>query len=399
MAQIGDHRGLLADGRASGQVYQIAGFVRSPCHRDGGLTCTDCHDPHGPGLLPFAEPDAMCTRCHASEASREHTFHAPAGPGARCVECHMPRVLSGLTSHQRDHRISVPLPALPDAPDACTACHRDRTKDWAAAETRRLWGDPPAATLEAARGIALARGNDAAAKPLLEKALSHPDPFFRANAALYLRGDGASLVADPVPEVRLAAVRAAALGTDRAKAVANLEGFLVDAEPRVRAEAEVALALLGRDPDPAWRPDLEAAIRLDRGLSEARLVLAWLERKAGEPARAAESLRLAITFAPDLDDAWVALADVLDALSRRAEAARVRSRRADRLVSAHRARPGAADAAARAAAACVAAGRLAAARRALHLARERLPSGLARTRIDELLRRLEERVGGSEDGP
>ena len=111
VAELGDRRGQFPDGRAAGQVYQVSAFVRSGCHRDGGLTCADCHDPHGPGRPGGAGGDSSCVRCHTGFDTRAHTHHAPSGPGARCVECHMPRLLTGLVAHQRDHRIGGARPA------------------------------------------------------------------------------------------------------------------------------------------------------------------------------------------------------------------------------------------------------------------------------------------------
>ncbi len=179
------------DGSPLGQLYQYASFARSPCRLQGGLTCDGCHDPHGPGLRHGPQTDGLCVRCHEDQSGQAHSGHVPDKPGGRCLDCHMPRLREGLTSHQRDHRIGIPLPASPHVPDACTHCHaaEDASKDkaWAARAWRRQWGPPPAATVEAIEAIDRARRGDAKAAPELRRALHHSDPYYRVAAAKWLR--------------------------------------------------------------------------------------------------------------------------------------------------------------------------------------------------------------------
>ena len=77
----------------------------------------------------------MCTRLPRAARRRRprvaaHAHHDPAGEGARCVGCHMPRIVYGVLDVHRSHRIEIPKvpPAsarcwLRAAPDACTLCH------------------------------------------------------------------------------------------------------------------------------------------------------------------------------------------------------------------------------------------------------------------------------------
>jgi predicted CXXCH cytochrome family protein len=192
------------DGTARLTAYEYQGLLQSPCAMRGPLTCTSCHgmhegDPRGQIRARFAgQPDRMCTGCHqalaAGPALAAHAHHEPAGPGARCVSCHMPRIVYGVLDVHRSHRIEVPDPAREAAarrPDACTGCHVDQTAAWAQAAAGRFWGvgrypdsgRVPAGTAptEAVRGAgalaraiaadALARAPDAANGPTRNRRL------------------------------------------------------------------------------------------------------------------------------------------------------------------------------------------------------------------------------------
>jgi predicted CXXCH cytochrome family protein len=140
-----------ADGTARLTAYEYQGLLQSRCAQHGTLTCTTCHgmhdgDPRGQ-LRPSATGDGACTGCHqelaAATAQARHSHHDAGGAGARCVACHMPRIVYGVLDIHRSHRIEVPDPARAAAagrPDACTGCHADETAIWAAAAVRRLWG-------------------------------------------------------------------------------------------------------------------------------------------------------------------------------------------------------------------------------------------------------------------
>jgi predicted CXXCH cytochrome family protein len=103
------------------------------------MPCTTCHDPHGSddpaALRALATPagNKTCTPCHADLAEpehlRRHAHHDPAGAGASCVACHMPRKNMGLDGVlTRYHRVGSPTePArvLGDRPLECALCHAD----------------------------------------------------------------------------------------------------------------------------------------------------------------------------------------------------------------------------------------------------------------------------------
>jgi hypothetical protein len=145
-----------SDGTPRLTAYEYQGLLQSPCAMRGSMTCTSCHgmhdgDPRGQLRARFAaqpaESDRQCTGCHRALATdaalAAHAHHDPAGPGARCVSCHMPRVVYGVLDVHRSHRIEVPDPARNAAagrPDACTGCHVDRAAQWAQAAARTFWG-------------------------------------------------------------------------------------------------------------------------------------------------------------------------------------------------------------------------------------------------------------------
>jgi predicted CXXCH cytochrome family protein len=127
------------DGTPRLTAYEYQGMLQSACAIKGALTCTSCHgmhegDPRGQLRAAFAGPggaaDRMCTGCHkglaAPAALAAHARHDPAGEGARCVGCHMPRIVYGVLDVHRSHRIEIPDAARARAagrPDACGGCH------------------------------------------------------------------------------------------------------------------------------------------------------------------------------------------------------------------------------------------------------------------------------------
>jgi predicted CXXCH cytochrome family protein len=233
-----------ADGTPRLTAYEYQGLLQSRCAQEGSLTCTSCHgmhdgDPRGQlrAGLRGAAADAMCTRCHGALADRaaaaRHAHHDAAGEGARCVGCHMPRVVYGVLDVHRSHRIEVPDPARAASsgrPDACTGCHVAETPAWAASARARLWGAGTPAPADA---------------PSPADALFAGDPITRAVAADALGRVQAPL--DPPARAR----REGAL----------LEAMTGDAYPAVRHLAARALARLGADGARDYDPSSDAGAR------------------------------------------------------------------------------------------------------------------------------------------
>jgi hypothetical protein len=113
------------------------------------IACTDCHDPHvagpGPGGPDSPRHLAACAGCHGDLAdpvsARAHARHDPGD--ASCLDCHMPRIVQGVSDVVRSHRISSPSDAAmlaAGAPNACNLCHLDRSIGWTVRAIEDGWG-------------------------------------------------------------------------------------------------------------------------------------------------------------------------------------------------------------------------------------------------------------------
>jgi len=320
------------DGQILDEVYVYGSFLQSRMYQ-AGVTCTDCHDPHAATLMTGNDSNAVCARCHSPErfAVVEHTGHAPADAG--CVDCHMPARTYMVNDDRRDHSFRVPRPDLSVAigtPNACNACHEDRSAAWASAAIVERYGpavfDRPefATAFHAARngngnealtaavlhpatpGIARATAIDELASPLrradveaIRGGLSDPDPLVRIAALRQLRGfpadyrlaNGAGLLDDPVRSVRIEAALAyadiqAMLDGPAARAFGSAAAEYRDARLAIanRPEAHTGLgdfALAGGDLAAA-AGHFRDALELDPRFTPARVNLADVLRRRGD---------------------------------------------------------------------------------------------------------------------
>jgi formate-dependent nitrite reductase cytochrome c552 subunit len=91
-------------------------------HRESGLSCIGCHDPHGTELKKD-DPQAQCSACHRSRASNyAHSEHSKAG--LSCADCHLADLPNHLGEGQArlDHSFTVRL-------STCNECHAYQMHD------------------------------------------------------------------------------------------------------------------------------------------------------------------------------------------------------------------------------------------------------------------------------
>jgi predicted CXXCH cytochrome family protein len=252
-----------ADGRPRRFSNDAIGLWQSDCFVKGGATCGHCHDPHRPDVdthpaLAAAASERLCARCHPDQVrdAAAHTRHREGSAGRSCVECHMPRTVVSLKATMRDHAIGPPVPEATvrfGVPNACNACHAERSAAWAR-DTLRRWGADRRAPRHLRRAEAFVRarrGADGARALLLALAQDGGEPpLVRANAVGHLRRFGgpeaaaalSRALADPAPVVR--AVAALTLSERKEAAADALPGAVRD--PRASVRVAAAFALMSR---------------------------------------------------------------------------------------------------------------------------------------------------------
>jgi len=62
--QVGDYVLYRADGQMLDEVYNYGSFKQSKMFA-AGVTCSDCHEPHGATLR--APGDGVCLQCHSPD--------------------------------------------------------------------------------------------------------------------------------------------------------------------------------------------------------------------------------------------------------------------------------------------------------------------------------------------
>lgn len=359
-----DHFGLVTlenpdyypDGRDLGENYTYTSWRMSPCVKAGKLDCLHCHTSSGRYRFKAEQKaNQACMPCHKDKVGSpgSHTRHKPAGPGNKCIACHMPTT-EFARMRRTDHSMLPPTPAATIAfksPNACNLCHKDKTPQWSDQWVRK-WRkrDYQAAVLRRAGLIDAARksdwsklpamleymtstdrdeifaaslirlvmtSGDSRAVPAFLKAMKDPSPLIQSAAAEALKNVPTreaveALVVAGGDEYRLVRVRAAAsLAGHR-----NLPSEDADRARVAAATKEYMDSILSR-PD-QWSShynlgnyyldtgdfkkavaSYEAAVKM-----EPRAVLAMVNEsmayaRMGENGKANESLRKALQVAPD----------------------------------------------------------------------------------------------------
>lgn len=131
----------FADGQVLGENYKYSSFLQSKMHQQG-VRCTSCHSAHTGKLK--AEGSKVCLQCHAPKyATSEHTFHKGNEAETDCRVCHLPTRTYMGNDIRHDHNFYVPRPDLSveyGTPNACNACHTNKSAQWAANAVVQWYG-------------------------------------------------------------------------------------------------------------------------------------------------------------------------------------------------------------------------------------------------------------------
>jgi predicted CXXCH cytochrome family protein len=129
-------------------AYEYQGILQSQCHIQGELTCNDCHSMHEGNPKGMIKEDKLtnqaCFKCHADYENNlsQHTAHNINSEGSLCYNCHMPKITYGIMTLHRSHKIESPNPVQEfshDKPNACVACHIDKSSDWIMKKSLTIW--------------------------------------------------------------------------------------------------------------------------------------------------------------------------------------------------------------------------------------------------------------------
>jgi predicted CXXCH cytochrome family protein len=320
------------------EPYNYAPFKQSKMFA-AGVTCSDCHEPHGAKLRIAGE--GVCLQCHASDkyADVSHRHHAGVEPAPSCMSCHMPARTYMVVDPRHDHGFRIPRPDLSvkfGTPNACNDCHSDKAPQWAAAAVEDWFGLDRKGfqTYGAAFHASRADQADAAAllavvaadrtAPAIARASALAELAPRISPANISAARGA--LAEPDPVVRIGAL----------DMLENLPGgqiwpfvspLLSDPVRGVRIRAASLLAAVPTASQPP--PDRErferaaaefiAAQRANADRPEARTTLGSFLARRGQQAEAETEYKAALRLGPQYVAASINLADLYRQLGRDGE--------------------------------------------------------------------------------
>lgn len=329
------------DGQQRDEVYTYGSFLQSKMHA-AGVSCSDCHEPHGGKLR--ASGNAVCAQCHATAKydAPAHHHHQPGSTGSACAACHMPTTTYMGVDPRHDHGFRIPRPdrgASLGTPDACTACHREKKPQWAAAALRAWFPQAnPGFQVFAEAFHAAERGTPGAQAALagIVENRAQP-PFVRASALARLgafpssatRAVAVKALDDADVNVRMAAVDVLS-AMDPATRLETLPRMLGDPSRVVRMDAARALAggpearltTTDRAAFNAALAEYVAAQRFNADRPEGQSNLGGLYLAQGKTAEADAALRKALVIDPGFIQAAVNLADLQRTQGRELEAER-----------------------------------------------------------------------------
>jgi predicted CXXCH cytochrome family protein len=318
-----------ADGQQRDEVYDWGSFLSSRMYSKG-VTCSDCHEPHGSKLR--APGNGVCAQCHLASKydAPSHHFHETGTAGAACASCHMKTEIYMVVDPRHDHSFRIPRPDLTErlgVPNACNQCHQDRSAAWAAAEIRKRYRSPKPGFQDFAEAFASADRGEPAASIALTQLVANLDESAIARASALdrlaqLGGDNALLSAEAGIKDANPLVRHAAIGVfetlppDQRREITPL---LSDPLRSVRMRAARTLAPLPeRELAPAdvaafakAADEYVAGERFNADRPENRTNLGGFYAERGRYMEAEAEFRAALALDPAFVPAWVNLADLM----------------------------------------------------------------------------------------
>ena len=323
-----------ADGQILDEVYVYGSFLQSRMYQKG-VTCSDCHEPHSLSLR--APGSRVCLQCHVSDrfANADHQLLEPGSRDVVCVDCHMPETTYMQVDARRDHSFRVPRPDLSvkyGTPNACNACHPDKSAAWAVAALKDLDREPRVTGHWVESLLAAHEDRATDGGELLRLAADALAPgIIRATAitGLSMGGDPAAVAivgeraASSDPLIRWAVARSLQQSHPAVAAEVG-PGLLIDPVKGVRLEAVSALAPLGLELlPPASVVDLErgideyvAAQLVNAERPEAHINIGNLQVGRSRFEAAEDAYRTALQLNDRFVPAYVNLADLFRALGR-----------------------------------------------------------------------------------
>jgi predicted CXXCH cytochrome family protein len=329
-------RGLYdADGQMLDEVYNYGSFKQSKMFAKG-VTCSDCHEPHGAKLR--AAGDGVCMQCHDANkyAVDSHHRHAGVEPPLACASCHMPVRTYMVVDQRHDHSFRIPRPDLSvtlGTPNACNDCHKDRPAEWAAEAIERWHGPDRKGFQKYAEAFHAAWADQTEAAALLSAVASNGNTpaFARASAlselASRLSSSNVDLarsgLSDPDPVVRIGALEMLE-NVPAAQLWPLVSPLLHDSNRGVRIRAVALLAvvptvsqpLADREPFERASAEFVAAQRLNADRPESRSALGHFFARRGLANDAEAEFRSALRLSPHYTPAAINLADLYRQLGR-----------------------------------------------------------------------------------
>jgi predicted CXXCH cytochrome family protein len=335
-------RGLYqADGQMHDEVYNYGSFKQSRMFA-AGVTCGDCHEPHGAKLR--VSGDGLCLQCHSEKyAAVTHHHHEAANPAVSCAACHMPSRTYMVVDPRHDHSFRVPRPDLSaklHISNACNDCHADKSPQWAASAIERWHGPKRQGFQHYAEAFDAAWTDKADAAAQLAKVAED------SNTPSFVHASALSELASRISPATIDLARTGLSDTDPMVRIAGLDmlenvpaariwqlvsPLLSDPVRGVRIKA--AFLLAGVPPTSIPAADRErfeqasaefvAAQRLNADRPEARSMLGSFDAKRGLFADAESEYKAALALDPRYTPAATNLADIYRQLNRDNDGERV----------------------------------------------------------------------------